>query len=50
MKREYEAPTLQELGSLAQLTAQPFNKVGDTPDTFSQITNNQVIGSLTGAP
>ena len=49
MKKDYEAPTIRELGSLAQLTAQPYNKVGANPDTYSQVTP-EVIGSLVPAP
>lgn len=50
MKKDYEAPTIRELGSLAELTSQQFNKVGSAPDAFTQITNGVVIGSLVGAP
>ncbi len=50
MKKDYEAPTIRELGSLAELTSQSFNKVGSASDAFSQLTNNQVIGSLVNAP
>jgi hypothetical protein len=48
MKKPYSAPVVRELGSLQQLTAQQFNKVGSTADLFSTATNNQVVGSLIG--
>lgn len=47
MRETYVAPEMRELGSLTDLTLQSFNKVGTTPDTFTAITNNIVIGSLT---
>lgn len=50
MKKDYEAPTVQDLGSLTDLTAQSFNKVGSTPDSFTAITNGVVIGSLVSSP
>ena len=46
MKKSYEAPNVVVLGSLEELTEQPFNKVGTAPDAFTFITNGQVIGSL----
>ncbi|MFL5780462.1 MAG: lasso RiPP family leader peptide-containing protein [Thermoleophilaceae bacterium] len=50
MTTDYEAPAVRDLGSLTELTAQTFNKVGTTPDTFTQITNGAVIGSLVSSP
>lgn len=47
MKKPYTTPVVRELGSLQQLTAQQFNKVGSTADLFSTVTN-QVVGSLVG--
>lgn len=47
MKRDsYEPPRFKELGSLKDLTAGSFNKVGQTPDSFTAVTNGIVIGSL----
>jgi hypothetical protein len=46
----YETPTVKDLGSLRELTEQSFNKVGRTPDSFTQITNGVVIGSLVSSP
>lgn len=43
MKKTYEAPVLNELGSLEHLTRQ-FNKVGQSSDIYSQLV--PVIGSL----
>lgn len=45
----YEPPNVRDLGTLAELTKQQFNKVGHSPDVYTTITNNQVIGSLTPA-
>jgi hypothetical protein len=45
--RHYESPAIREVGSLASLTQQQFNKIGRSTDVFSQETNNAVIGSLT---
>ena len=50
MTKDYEAPSVKDLGSLTELTEQSFNKVGSTPDTFTQITNGVVIGSLVNSP
>lgn len=50
MKAPYESPVLRELGSLTDLTQQTFNKVGKSTDTFSQLTNGIVIGSLVNSP
>jgi len=44
--RAYEAPVLRDLGSLKDLTAQQFNKVGKKPDIYTVETNDIVIGSL----
>lgn len=48
MKKGYEAPVVRELGSLAELTGQVFNKVGSTPDVFTAETGGAVVGSLVG--
>ena len=50
MKKEYAAPSIRELGKLAELTQQSFNKVGRASDVYSQLTNGVVVGSLTGLP
>ena len=47
MKKDYDAPMIRELGSLQELTQQPFNKVGNANDVFSGLTNPGLIGSLT---
>ena len=44
MKKDYEPPTIRELGSLVELTSQLFNKVGPNPDTYS--TNPEIVGSV----
>jgi len=49
MKKEYEAPTIRELGSLQPLTL-GFNKVGTSPDIYTGETQGAVIGSLVPAP
>jgi len=46
----YERPEIRELGSVRDLTRGTFNKVGTTPDTFTQITGGVVIGSLVTSP
>lgn len=50
MSDRYEVPTVQDLGSLEEMTEQTFNKVGPTEDTFTAITNGIVIGSLVTSP
>lgn len=50
MTKDYEAPAVKDLGSLTELTAQSFNKVGSNPDAFTVITNGIVIGSLVSSP
>ena len=50
MKNAYEAPAIRDLGSLEELTEQPFNKVGHATDTFTSQTAGVVIGSLVPAP
>ena len=47
MSANYEPPAVRDIGTLAQLTEQQFNKVGHSPDIYTTITNNQVSGSLT---
>jgi hypothetical protein len=42
----YEPPIVRDLGTLHQLTQQQFNKIGHSPDFYTVITNNQVIGSV----
>ncbi len=49
MKKDYEAPVIRELGTLAELTNQCYNKIGQTPDAFSG-QNPNVIGSLVPVP
>ena len=46
MSSKYEVPTVQDLGSLEEMTEQSLNKVGPTEDAFTQITNGIVIGSV----
>ena len=50
MTKKYDRPELREVGSVRDLTKQGFNKVGNTPDAFTQITNGAVIGSLVSPP
>jgi hypothetical protein len=50
VKKAYEAPAIRELGSLEELTAGTFNKVGKASDIFTQLTNGIVIGSLITSP
>lgn len=50
MSKTYEAPEVFELGSLEELTEGSFNKVGSTPDMFTQVTGGVVIGSLVTSP
>lgn len=50
MKKEYEPPTIRELGSLQELTQQHYNKVGASPDMYSAETNNAVVGSVIPVP
>jgi len=49
MSPHYEAPSISDLGSLTELTAQTFNKVGPSPDFVTQV-NENIIGSLTPFP
>ena len=48
--KSYDTPTVKDLGSLEELTAGTFNKVGSAPDTFTAVTNGIVIGSLVSSP
>ena len=50
MPISYEVPTVQDLGSLEEMTEQTFNKVGTTEDIFTQLTNGIVIGSIVNSP
>ena len=50
MSQGYEVPTVQDLGSLEDMTQQTLNKVGQTPDAFTVVTNGVVIGSLVSSP
>ena len=47
---KYEKPAVRDLGSLAEMTEQTFNKVGTATDIFTQLTNGVVIGSLVNSP
>ena len=49
MSSTYEVPSVSDLGSLTDLTAQQFNKVGATPDIVTQV-NEDIVGSLTPFP
>lgn len=42
----YEAPTIREIGSLAELTQQSLNKVGASSDLLTGLTNGIVVGSF----
>jgi hypothetical protein len=44
MKKAYEAPAFRELGSLQEMTATLYNKIGPNPDTHS--TDPNTVGSL----
>jgi hypothetical protein len=46
MSKAYSKPELRCFGSVAELTAGSFNKVGFASDIFTQLTNGVVIGSL----
>ena len=48
--KKYEAPAVEDFGSLEELTQGTLNKVGTSPDLFTQITNGIVIGSLIASP
>ena len=48
-KKTYEAPSICELGSLHEVTLDPFNKVGNSADIYTGLTQGQVIGSLVPA-
>jgi hypothetical protein len=50
MSGSYEVPTVQDLGSLEEMTKQTLNKVGPTEDIFTTITNGIVIGSVVNSP
>ena len=49
MKKDYQAPAIHELGSLAELTSQCFNKIGQSADSLSA-QNPNVIGSMVPVP
>ena len=44
MKKDYEPPAIRDLGTLAELTSQCYNKIGSSTDTFSA--QNDTIGSF----
>jgi hypothetical protein len=50
MSNGYEVPTVQDLGSLEEMTEQTLNKVGATEDIFTTLTNGIVIGSVVNSP
>ena len=50
MSSNYEVPTVQDLGSLEEMTEQTLNKVGSTEDIFTAVTNGIVIGSVVNSP
>jgi hypothetical protein len=50
MTDAYVAPQLVELGSLEDLTAQTFNKIGTSSDVLTALTNGAIIGSFVGLP
>jgi hypothetical protein len=41
----YEAPRIETLGSIAELT-EVFNKIGRSSDQFTPVTGGLVVGSL----
>ncbi len=43
----YTPPSITELGTIADLTQQGLNKVGTTPDAFSDVV--PIIGSIVDA-
>jgi hypothetical protein len=49
-QRVYESPKLREIGSIEQLTEQKVNKIGSVSDTFTALTDGDVIGSIIPAP
>lgn len=44
----YEAPRVTDIGSVAELTLQRYNKVGSSSDAFSPTT--PLVGSLVAVP
>ncbi len=46
-KLPYRTPEVRDLGSVAEMTGQTFNKVGSASDSFTAVTNGVIIGSLT---
>jgi hypothetical protein len=46
MGKPYWTPTVGTLGTVEELTEQNYNKVGSAEDSFTQLTNGIVVGSL----
>jgi hypothetical protein len=46
MSMAYIKPQLRCFGSVAELTAQQYNKIGPSTDIYTALTNDAVIGSL----
>ncbi|HWT92006.1 MAG TPA: hypothetical protein VN238_03350 [Solirubrobacteraceae bacterium] len=44
MSKSYDAPKVTTVGTVADLTKQNFNKVGNNTDQYSQVT--PLVGSL----
>jgi hypothetical protein len=50
MTQHYVKPELRNIGSVAALTAQHFNKIGAASDIYTALTDGAVIGSLVPVP
>jgi hypothetical protein len=50
MTHVYVSPVVEDFGSLEEMTAQLFNKVGPSPDVLTGITGGAVVGSFTILP
>jgi hypothetical protein len=48
MSKSYAAPKVTTLGTVAQLTAMPNNKIGSASDQFSTV-QNDLVGSVVPA-
>jgi hypothetical protein len=49
LSKPYQPPAVETVGTVAELTEQLFNKVGNDADTFTPAIP-QVVGSLTPPP
>jgi hypothetical protein len=50
MGATYTKPELRRFGSVADLTAQHYNKVGPSMDIYTALTQGDVVGSLVPVP